>query len=141
MTLILPLNKKGICGITDIRCLRVCNPSFNASTSPMRYSDPIYGSAILNSAWMMEVFPAPVLPTIPTFSPSLILNERFFKTRGRPSLYLIEKFLNLIIAFYGHYSSDSLILDLLPIVLPGIILLIFCSRSNLFLNDFSGSNT
>lgn len=36
-------------------------------------------SIILNKADMIELFPAPVLPTIPTFSHGLVSNDTFFK--------------------------------------------------------------
>lgn len=53
---------------------------------------------------MMELLPAPVLPTMPTFSPSLIWKEIFLRTNGSPSLYLMEKLSNRIVAFSfkGH---------------------------------------
>jgi len=37
-------------------------------------------SIILDSARVKEVFPAPVLPTTPIFSPFLTYNVKFFKT-------------------------------------------------------------
>jgi len=46
-------------------------------------------SNILNSAWTIEDFPAPDLPTIPTFYPWEILKETPFKVGFRFSLYLM----------------------------------------------------
>jgi len=50
LVLILPLNRKGVCGITDILCLRVCKPIFNASTLSILYIEPYSGSTIRNKA-------------------------------------------------------------------------------------------
>ena len=87
-----PLNKKGSWGITDSWCLSLCSPNFKALQSFISYIEPIYGSTILNKAWMIDDLPAPVLPTIPTFSPSLIVKVIPFNTKGNSALYLREKF-------------------------------------------------
>ena len=51
---------------------------------------------------MIELFPAPVLPTIPIFYPSLAVNERFLITKGRPYLYLAEYPFSEIHESYGQ---------------------------------------
>jgi hypothetical protein len=55
---------------------------------------PSSPSMILVRLFMIVVLPAPDLPTIPIFSPSSILSEIWLRTRGRPSLYLAEYYLN-----------------------------------------------
>lgn len=45
-------------------------------------------SIILDNARVREVLPAPVLPTIPIFSPFLTLKVKSFKTGFKSSLYL-----------------------------------------------------
>ena len=99
-----PLKRKGVWGITDNRCLSVCNPSERAERLSIWYSEPNSGSMILKRAWIIEDFPAPVLPTIPTFYPSSILKEIFFKTKGSYGRYRREKFFTIIEAFLGQLS-------------------------------------
>ena len=53
-------------------------------------------------AWMMELFPAPVLPTIPIFYPFLAEKEIPLRTKGRPYLYLALKSLKDNVALSGH---------------------------------------
>ena len=48
---------------------------------------PLADSKTLKIARRIVDFPDPVLPTIPTFSPGLILNLRPFNTKGKSSLY------------------------------------------------------
>lgn len=104
-SLIEPLKIKGVWGMTETCCLNEWSPILLASYSPKRYSDPGSVSQILNTDWMIEDFPAPVLPTMPTFSPGKILKETFFRTKGNPYLYLIETFLNSRLAFSGQLNS------------------------------------
>lgn len=56
--------------------------------------DEIY--VIPSKVLMMVVFPAPVLPTIPIFSPGLMLQLIPLRTSGRSFLYLAFRFLNSI---------------------------------------------
>lgn len=46
-------------------------------------------STSLNKANIEELFPLPVLPTMPIFSPALTSRLRFFRTFGRPGRYAI----------------------------------------------------
>ena len=55
---------------------------------------PSAGSMILSKQLRRVDLPAPVLPTIPTFSPSLILRLIFLRMMGRSLRYLAEKFWN-----------------------------------------------
>ena len=89
--LTVPLKRKGTWGMTEMCCLRECNPISKASWPPIEYLDPLSGSNKRKRAWMMELFPAPVLPTIPIFSPWQMEKEMFLSTRGRPYLYLALK--------------------------------------------------
>ena len=86
--------------------LSECNPIFNPSYSPTRQLHPSSGSTVLNQAWTMEDLPAPVLPTIPTFSQSLMLKETDFNTCGNYGLYFIVKFSISIVADGGHLFCD-----------------------------------
>ncbi|KAH3687467.1 hypothetical protein WICPIJ_001577 [Wickerhamomyces pijperi] len=51
---------------------------------------PSTGSIILKMAKASDDFPAPVLPTIPTFSPALMSKLMSFKTKSKFSRYLVE---------------------------------------------------
>jgi hypothetical protein len=93
----------GSCGIIDRALRRLASPIFDMST-PSRVIEPDKSSTIRNKAGhkieikesnpqindekdrpiIIELFPAPVLPTIPIFSPGLTLMETPFKTAGRP---------------------------------------------------------
>ena len=55
---------------------------------------PSTGSTNLVSTLKMVDLPAPVRPTIPTFSPSLILKETSLSAKGRSLRYLRLTFLN-----------------------------------------------
>ena len=65
-------------------------------------------SIILHSAYNIVDFPAPVLPTQPTFIPYAILIVKPFKTKPENLLYLIFTFLNSTVPCWGkliNYSS------------------------------------
>ncbi len=62
------------CGKIVIEDLRAFKPSFEMSTSSI-LMDPSAASMILNNPNVIEDFPAPVLPAMPTFSPGRILKE------------------------------------------------------------------
>ena len=47
---------------------------------------PVLASVSLNSVYKIEDFPAPVLPTIPTFIPGSIFIERFLSAGSSPYL-------------------------------------------------------
>ena len=47
---------------------------------------PSAGSTVRNNPAATDVFPAPVLPTTPTFSPARTLNETFLRTRASSTL-------------------------------------------------------
>ena len=61
------------------------NPSF-ASSIPSIVTDPPANSVIRNSAIIIDDFPAPVRPTIPSFSPGSTVRFTPFSTSG-PSRY------------------------------------------------------
>ncbi len=50
-------------------------------------------------------FPAPVLPTIPIFSPGLTEQEKFLRTRSSPGRYLVQKDWKSTAPSDGHLSS------------------------------------
>ena len=60
----------------------------------MIFPEEIY--VILIKVLMIVDFPAPVLPTIPIFSPLFILHVIPFITSGKSFLYLDFKFINSI---------------------------------------------
>ena len=90
----LPLNKNGICGIIDKLFLSECKPIFLISQPPIKICESYYPYVILKRACIILDFPAPVLPTMATFSPSYILKFNFFNVKSNYSLYFILKFLN-----------------------------------------------
>ena len=77
-----PMKRNGCWGIMAIDSLRVLSPTSDKSTPSMRMLPPLClsFSTILKRAWSTEDFPAPVLPTIPTFIFPSIANESLFKT-------------------------------------------------------------
>ena len=62
-----PLKRKGVCIITEICCRRECKPIYRALYPPILLEEPVSGSIILKSVWIIEDFPVPVLPTMPIF--------------------------------------------------------------------------
>ena len=97
-----PLKRKGVWGITERCFLKECNPILRASYPPIYNLEPWSGSMRRNKAWMIEDFPAPVLPTIPILWPAFAKKLTFFNTLGSPSLYLADKLLNSTLGFYGQ---------------------------------------
>ena len=57
---------------------------------------PLCDSNILNNALISELFPEPVLPTIPIFSLGYIIRLISFKTISERPLYVAEYFWNSI---------------------------------------------
>ena len=105
--LTVPLNRKGVCGITERCCLRECRPIFRASYPPTFKTDPASGSMRRKRVWMIEDFPAPVRPTIPILCPAFAVKVTSFNTRGSPSLYLVDRLLNSTLGFSGHSTLNS----------------------------------
>jgi len=60
------------CGIIVRRLRNVCNPILDMSTPSTRI-DPSAASTIRNKLRVKEDFPAPVRPTIPTYSDIIII--------------------------------------------------------------------
>ena len=67
--------------------------------------NPEEASMIRNRARASEDFPAPVLPTIPTFSPDLMEQVKFFKTSGSPFLYLVWYSWKVNLPSWGHCAE------------------------------------
>lgn len=61
-------------------------------------------STILEIERLIVLLPAPVLPTIPTFSPGCNLKERLSRTISVVGLYLNDTFSNSIYPCSGHLS-------------------------------------
>ena len=65
-------------------------------STPSIQIDPFSNSTILLMAKLIVLFPAPVLPTIPTFYPPSTLKLKDFKTNSVLGLYLSSTSLNSI---------------------------------------------
>ena len=74
-----PVNMVGSQGITVTFFLRQCISTSKIFTSSIRISPSII-SMILDKDRQIVLFPAPVLPTIPIFSPDLTSNVKSFRT-------------------------------------------------------------
>lgn len=83
-----PENRNGDCGIYPILVLNVCNPT-SLILTPSISTVPLERSISLKSDYRIELLPAPVLPTIPTFMPGSISNVTSLTAGSRSSLYLI----------------------------------------------------
>ena len=71
----------GSWGIKDILSLNNFKSILDISTSSINIF-PLEASKIRNNAKHKVVFPLPVLPTIPIFSPGFIVQFIFFKTKS-----------------------------------------------------------
>ncbi|KAL0104941.1 hypothetical protein PUN28_016528 [Cardiocondyla obscurior] len=76
----LPENRNGSCGIMLILERRSCKPIWPESIPSISIKPST--SAKRKSAWIRDDLPAPVLPTIPTFSRGKITKLRFLSTGG-----------------------------------------------------------
>jgi hypothetical protein len=82
-------NKDESCGMIVILSLRSARPTVDIST-PSISMLPLNFSIILHRANQIVLFPAPVLPTIPTFSPDSIVTFKFLSTTCVSGLYFTE---------------------------------------------------
>jgi hypothetical protein len=96
-----PVKRVGSWGMIVIRLLRSSKGTFEMSY-PSRKIDPLYSSTILVIAKAIVLLPAPVLPTIPIFSPPLTLKFRPFKTISVSGRYLKNTSLNSIYPVWGQ---------------------------------------
>ena len=71
-------------------------------SSPLINICPEYASTIRHRARHIVLLPAPVLPTIPTFSPAFTSNVKSFRTSSVSGQYLRWKFLNSTVPIYGQ---------------------------------------
>eukprot|EP00350_Pseudokeronopsis_sp_OXSARD2_P008658 CAMPEP_0170562656 /NCGR_PEP_ID=MMETSP0211-20121228/61721_1 /TAXON_ID=311385 /ORGANISM="Pseudokeronopsis sp., Strain OXSARD2" /LENGTH=92 /DNA_ID=CAMNT_0010879807 /DNA_START=512 /DNA_END=790 /DNA_ORIENTATION=+ len=86
--------RKGLCGMKAMFFLNKWSPTsfvFTPSISMLPSSSMFVN---LKRACNMEDFPAPVLPTTPTFIPASTLKFTPFKEGGKWSLYFMITFLN-----------------------------------------------
>ncbi len=84
-----PVNRTGSCGIIVSFLRSLCRPTFLISTLSIKIA-PWLDSRIRNRPSVRELFPVPVRPTIPIFSPGSITQERSLSTKSRSSRYLTE---------------------------------------------------
>ena len=75
---------KGYCDIYVIAPLSLCIPMVFMSTLSM-HIDPSLESTILNIVCKIELFPAPVLPTIPIFYPASNVRSKSLIEYASPS--------------------------------------------------------
>jgi len=94
-----PLNTNEVYGMILIELLSLCRPIVWISTPSIVMELPGSNLVILKRAWMMEDFPAPVLPTHPTLSVPWIEKEVPFSTKSKSFLYFILTSLNFIDPF------------------------------------------
>ena len=113
----LPWNKTGSCGITAIAERRLNKLSFEIST-PSIIIVPSSNSVSRSNAVIKELFPAPVLPTTPTFEPDITFTSIFLRIRGEFVLYRMPTLINCISPLFGHSkcSSELTLLSLPPCV-------------------------
>ena len=84
-----PENKTGSCGIIVNLCLNEWRPIVFISISSINIL-PVLCSNNRNKPSDKLLFPAPVLPTIPIFSPALISAQILLRTLSNSLLYLTE---------------------------------------------------
>ena len=96
-----PVNMVGSQGITVTFFLRQCISTSKIFTSSISISPSII-SMILDKDRQIVLLPAPVLPTIPIFSPGLTSNVKFFRTTSVLGLYFKNTFLNSTFPLSGH---------------------------------------
>lgn len=101
----LPVNKVGSCGITVI-FYRNKGRARSLMSSPSIIIEPLSSSTMRLNARQIVLFPAPVLPTMPTFWPYSALKERPLSTISVPGLYLKQTWSNAMLPFYGHPSGS-----------------------------------
>lgn len=87
-----------------IASLTYCKLIFAMST-PSTSILPPHSSIILVKASVIVLFPAPVLPTTPIFSPPLISKESYLRTSSVVGLYLSWTSVNLIAPWHGQAFS------------------------------------
>lgn len=97
-------NKNGSCGMIVSFLRKSCNPislMFRSSITIL----PKLLSSIRNRPSVKLDFPAPVRPTIPIFSPDLMLNDMSLRAKSSSVRYLTEQSLNSISPLDGQLSS------------------------------------
>lgn len=78
--------------------LNRCRP-ISLTLTPSKTTFPLLNSISLKSAYNIELLPAPVLPTIPTFIPGSATNDSSLIAGSNDSLYLIITLSNVIFPF------------------------------------------
>lgn len=89
LSLTVPSNSDASCGIIASRCRKSLRPMVEVLTESTLIL-PLAGSMIRNSARVKELFPAPVLPTIPIFSRGLMSRLISFKIKSSSGRYRAE---------------------------------------------------
>mmetsp|Transcript_50798 Transcript_50798/g.115543 ORF Transcript_50798/g.115543 Transcript_50798/m.115543 type:complete len:253 (-) Transcript_50798:1015-1773(-) len=101
-----PLKSQQSWGITPMRPRRVAR-GIEAMLIPSSSIDPPATSTIRKHVSTIELFPLPVRPTIPTFSPAPTSMDTPFSTLGRWAWYLISTLLSTRLPLVGQLASGS----------------------------------
>mmetsp|Transcript_36253 Transcript_36253/g.40353 ORF Transcript_36253/g.40353 Transcript_36253/m.40353 type:complete len:237 (-) Transcript_36253:9-719(-) len=109
--LTVPENMTGSCGITAMLARSFFKPTDLISISSITIC-PLSSSAIRVNAFTTVLFPAPVLPTIPTLAPLGIFIFNPFKANGVSGRYRKFTFLNSTDPLDGHSFSTNLSLGM-----------------------------
>ena len=116
LNLRVPVNRTGSYGITVIRFLSSWIGT-SAMSMPSSIILPENNSTILEIEMAMVLFPAPVLPTTPIFSPALTSKVRSCRTSSVVGLYLSWTFWNWIWPLSGQFCRcfSCFTADLVPL--------------------------
>jgi len=106
LNLKLQLNRVGSWGMTVILDLNSFKGTL-AMSRPSILMEPDKSSTILLRVKPIDVFPAPVLPTIPIFYPDWMSNDKFLRTVSVYGLYLRQTLLNWTTPLSGHSCLSS----------------------------------
>lgn len=98
-SLMVPENKKGSCGTIAMRLRKVLSGSVAMSTVSIVIL-PRYTGATRRRAASMELFPAPVRPTIPTRSQDDVLKSTPASEEGKWSLRRKERKMDIFLRFH-----------------------------------------
>ncbi|RNA37471.1 hypothetical protein BpHYR1_032270 [Brachionus plicatilis] len=85
-------------------CLRSCRPIFLIFIPSIIISPTLFSKS-LNKAKVSELLPAPVLPTIPIFSPGIISALIFRRTNAESSRYFTLKLLKTTLPALGQVDG------------------------------------
>lgn len=115
LLLTVPWNRTGSWGMMPKRDLRSWSPNLQMST-PSIMMVPAEGSTSLKKTCIRVDFPLPVRPTMPIFSPPLILREIPFRTSGVLDLYRTCTKDTYVILWSGKETRKMILVSHLQVV-------------------------